>query len=109
MEIDYEWSIVDMVRKVNSGFVERVHWRCDATERDLSEKETIRYSYKSSSVAFFDGELITPYEDLTKEQVLGWVWEKVNKEKTEASLVAQIEAQKNLVSATGVPWVNTGE
>ena len=104
MAIEYEWSIVDMIRKVNSGFVERVHWHCDATERTSLEKETIQYASKSSSVAWFDDELITPYEDLTKEQVLGWVWEKVSREEIEATLASQIEAQKNPVTATGMPW-----
>jgi len=36
--------------------------------------------------------------------VLAWVWESVDKDATEASLLAQIELQKNPVTATGVPW-----
>jgi len=36
--------------------------------------------------------------------VLGWVWESIDKEATEASLAAQIALLKNPVKATGTPW-----
>jgi hypothetical protein len=45
-----------------------------------------------------------PYANLTEQQVLAWVWEGVDKAATEAALAAQIEAQKNPVSASGTPW-----
>jgi hypothetical protein len=35
---------------------------------------------------------------------LAWVWESVDKEATEAAVLAQIEAQKNPVTETGIPW-----
>ena len=36
---------------------------------------------------------------------MGWVWEEVRPEKTtEAALTANIEGQKNPVSADGMPW-----
>jgi hypothetical protein len=48
---------------------------------------------------------VIPYADLTQEEVLGWIWASgVDKDATEAAVAAQIEAQKNPVSATGVPW-----
>ena len=72
------------------------HWRCDATDGEHSAGV-----YGSSG---FTGELITPYEDLTQEQVLGWVSKSVDKKATEANVLAQIEAQKNPVTATGLPW-----
>jgi hypothetical protein len=90
------WNIAQLDRKTADGFVYTAHWTVSATDG--------AYSASSYGSCGFDGELITPYEDLTKEQVLGWVWEKVNKEETEASLASQIEAQKNPVTATGVPW-----
>ena len=90
------WNISQLDRQTSDGFVTTAHWRCDAVDGD--------FSASSYGTCGFDGELTTPYESLTKEQVLEWVWETVNKEETEASLAAQIEAQKNPVSATGVPW-----
>jgi hypothetical protein len=90
------WNISQLDRKTADGFVTTAHWTVSATDEDFSAS-----SYGSCG---FDGELTTPYEDLTKEQVLEWVWQTVNKEETEASLAAQIEGQKNPVTATGVPW-----
>jgi hypothetical protein len=98
--MEITWNILQLDRNTADGFVTTAHWTVSATDEDFSAS-----SYGSCG---FDGELITPYEDLTKEQVLGWVWEKVNKEETEASLASQIEAQKNPVTATGVPWLNNG-
>ena len=94
--MEITWNIAQLDRKTADGFVSTAHWTVSATDGDYSA-----YAYGSCG---FDGELTTLYESLTKEQVLGWVWQAVNKEETEASLAAQIEAQKNPVSATGVPW-----
>jgi hypothetical protein len=94
--MEITWDIVQLDRNLPGGFVYTAHWTVSATDGD--------YSASSYGSCGFDGELITPYEDLIKEQVLGWVWEKVNKEEIESTLAAHIEAQKNPVTATGVPW-----
>jgi hypothetical protein len=94
--MEITWDIVQLDRNLPGGFVYTAHWTVSATDGE--------YSASSYGSCGFDGELITPYEDLTKEQVLGWVWEKVNKEEIEGNLASQIEAQKNPVIATGVPW-----
>jgi hypothetical protein len=44
------------------------------------------------------------YDDLTEAQVLAWIWESVDKDATEAAVQAKIDAQKNPVTATGLPW-----
>jgi hypothetical protein len=46
-----------------------------------------------------------PYADLTQSEVVGWVQNSLGKDTVEASLTAQIEAQKNPVQETGLPWV----
>jgi hypothetical protein len=94
--MEITWNIAQLDRKTADGFVTCAHWTVNAVDGD--------FSAGAYGTCGFDGELTTPYESLTKEQVLEWVWETVNKEETEASLAAQIEAQKNPVSATGVPW-----
>jgi hypothetical protein len=90
------WNIVQLDRKTADNYVTTAHWTCTATDGD--------YSASSYGTVGFSGELTTPYAELTKEQVLGWVWEQINKNEIEASLTAQINAQKNPVSVTGVPW-----
>jgi hypothetical protein len=90
------WSIQQLDRKTADNYVTTAHWTCTATDGDFSAN-----AYGSVG---FSGDLVTPYENLTQEQVLGWVWEQIDKAETEANLTKQIEAQKNPVSVAGVPW-----
>ena len=90
------WKIVQLDRKTADGFVTTAHWDVTLTDGE--------YSARAYGACGFDGELTTPYENLTEAQVLEWVWASLDKAATEQSLAAQIEAQKNPVSATGVPW-----
>jgi len=90
------WQIVQLDRKTANGFVTTAHWTCTATDGDFSAN-----AYGSVG---FSGDLVTPYENLTQEQVLGWVWEQIDKAEIEANLTKQIQAQKNPVSVAGVPW-----
>jgi hypothetical protein len=92
------WTITQLDRQTSNGFVTTAHWTASAVDGDYSAS-----TYSTSSWA--DGTPTTPYSDLTQETVLGWIWTNgVDKEAVEASLQAQIDAQKNPVSATGVPW-----
>lgn len=91
-----KWTVSQLDRKTVDGFVTTAHWQCTAVDGD--------YSASVYASCGFSGELSIPYDSLTEETVLSWVWEQVDKEATEASVLAQIEAQKNPVSATGVPW-----
>ena len=91
------WKISTLDRKTADGFVTTAHWDVTLTDGE--------YSARAYGACGFDGELTTPYENLTEAQVLEWVWANgVDKAATEASLAAQIEAQKNPVTATGTPW-----
>ena len=92
------WTITQLDRQTSNGFVTTAHWTASAVDGDYSAS-----IYSTSSWA--DGTPTTPYADLTQATVLGWIWANgVNKEAVEASLQAQIDAQKNPVTATGVPW-----
>lgn len=94
--MEIKWFIVNMERDTATGFVRVGHWTCSGVDGEFSGSV-----YASCS---FEGELSVPYEQLTEATVLSWVWAKVDKEATEAAVAAQIEAQKNPVSATGLPW-----
>ena len=92
------WTITQLDRQTSNGFVTTAHWTASAIDGDYSAS-----TYSTSS--WTDGTPITPYADLTEEAVLDWIWANgVDKEAVEASLQAQIDLQKNPVSATGVPW-----
>ena len=91
------WNISQLDRQTSDGFVTTAHWRATATDGDYSASV-----YNTCS--WSDGTATIAYADLTKDAVLAWVWESVDKAAVEASLEAQIELQKNPVTATGVPW-----
>ena len=90
------WTVSQLDRNTADGFVTTAHWQCTATDGE--------YSASVYASCGFDGELSVAYDSLTEEAVLAWVWESVDKEATEAAVLAQIEAQKNPVTATGLPW-----
>lgn len=97
---NFTWSVPTLERKLDDGFVFTAHWRCTASDGDFSAS-----SYGTAGfTADPDSEGFVAYEDLTEADVLGWVWESVDKEATEEALAAQLDAAMNPTSATGTPW-----
>ena len=97
MTTAYNWTISQLDRNTANGFVTTAHWQATAVDGDYTAS-----IYSTASWA--DGTVNTPYENLTPETVLGWVWESVDKTATEAALAAQIALQKAPVTASGTPW-----
>ena len=98
------WTIANLERNVADGGVTVAHWR--VTESETVGDDTFTAS-AYGTVGFTpdpDADGFVAYDSLTEEVVMGWVWESVNQEDTEAALTANIEAQKNPVSADGMPW-----
>ena len=91
------WTISQLDRRTSDGFVTTAHWRCTAVDGDFSASIY-------ATCGWSEGQPVTPYASLTQETVLGWVWDSIDKDATEAAVTAQIEAQKNPVQATGLPW-----
>lgn len=92
------WSISNLDRRTSDGFVIVAHWRCDAVDGEFSASVYATCSWS-------EGEPVVAYDNLTQETVLGWIYANgVDKEATEAAVTAQIEAQKNPVQASGLPW-----
>jgi len=91
------WNISQLDRQTSDGFVTTAHWQAIATDGDYSASVI-------STCSWSDGTATIPYADLTKDAVLAWVWESVDKDAVEDSLLAQIAEQKAPVKATGVPW-----
>jgi hypothetical protein len=91
------WNISQLDRQTSDGFVTTAHWQATATDGDYSASVI-------STCSWSEGTATIAYADLTKDAVLAWVWDSVDKDAVEDSLNAQIELQKNPVTATGVPW-----
>lgn len=95
--MDIVWSVSTLDRRTSDGFVTTAHWNCTGTDGEYSGRVY-------STCSWPDGQAVIPYDDLTQDTVLSWVWESVDKEATEAAVAAQIESQKHPTTATGVPW-----
>lgn len=96
--MNIEWNVVNMERKTDNGFVITVHYTVTATDGEHSASVYGSVGYTQDSDNF------TPYDQLTKEQVVGWVKQSLESESIEANLAAQIEALKNPVQESGLPW-----
>ena len=98
MTIAYNWTITQTDYLTSDGFITTAHWTATAVDGDYTASV---YSTCSWAV----GTPTIPYADVTMQEVLDWCWTSgVDKDATEAALAAQIELQKNPVTATGVPW-----
>ncbi len=95
MNITYTNAQLD--RQTSDGLVTTAHWRVDAVDGEHSAG-----SY--GTVGFERGATFTAYDSLTEAQVIAWVKDKLDVAEIEAGLQAQINAQKNPKTATGVPW-----
>ena len=92
------WTITQTDYITADGFITTAHWTATAVDGDYTAS-----IYSTCSWA--PGTPTIPYDQVTQQEVLGWCWTSgVDKAATEAALAAQIAAQKNPVSAAGVPW-----
>lgn len=96
----FNWNIVNLDRKTSDGFVITAHYVVSAVdgEYNASTYGTVGYTQTDK--------MYKPYADLTKAEVIGWVQDSLGKDTVEEGLTAQIEAQKNPVQETGLPWVS---
>ena len=98
------WTISQLDRSLPDGVVLTAHWRVSATDGDASGSVYGTISFPAKDPADPD---FVPYDNLTEAQVVGWVKEEMGADTVaahEAAVQGQIDAQKNPVSAAGVPW-----
>ena len=91
------WTINQLDRNTSDGFVTTVHYSVSKVDGEFSAS-----TY--GTVGFEAGTPATPFASLTKDQVIAWVKNKLGEATVEAALTAQIEAQRNPVKASGLPW-----
>ncbi len=94
------WTISTLERELSDGGVIVAHWRATAVDGDFSASSygTVGFTPDASASGFI------AYDSLAEADVVGWVQAEVDKDAIEASLAAQIEADKNPTQAAGVPW-----
>jgi len=103
------WTISTLERELADGGVVVAHWRATATETVGAGDDAVTYSASSYGTCGFTPDPSDPsfvaYDSITEDMALGWCWANgVDKDATEASLSAKIEADKNPTKGAGVPW-----
>lgn len=110
MSATINWTVTQMdcypQEAGQTDVVFTVHWTCSGTQ-DSNGVTYNSYVYSTCAVpAPAEGTPFTPYDDLTQEQVLGWVWANgVDQTATEAAVQQQIDNQINPPVVTPpLPW-----
>ena len=96
--MEFNWQINQMDRLTSDNFVVTVHYSVTATDGDYSANTYGTVGYTQESDNFI------PFDNLTPEIVTGWVQTSLGKDTVEEGLAAQIQAQKNPVQVSGLPW-----
>jgi hypothetical protein len=92
------WTISQTDYLTSDKFITVAHWQCTATDGDYTASAYSTCSFAPATPSI-------PYDSVTEQDVLTWVWGNgVDKDAVEASLAQQIELQKHPVVAAGVPW-----
>jgi hypothetical protein len=97
-----EWNIANLERHLSDGYVYTAHWVVNLEDQGESAG-----AYGSVGFNDPDPTNFTPYDQLTKEQVVSWVKGALGEEQVasvEESLANQIEKKLNPTDASGIPW-----
>ena len=106
----FTWKVANLERNVADGKVYTVHYTVNALsdQVDPNSESGGFFSAGAYGSLGFDGDVTTPFEQLTEEVVIGWVKEALGGEEKvaeiEAALQAQIDEKVAPSKAAGVPW-----
>jgi len=103
--MEYTWEISALECKVKEGdlndVIYTIHWRYRATDL-VEEKEITTDTYGSTVLSTPEAVSFIPYEDVTKEIVIGWLDSTVDVTEIQARLAEQINLQINPISVTHI-------
>jgi hypothetical protein len=106
--INYTWIVTQLLTETiegNKNYVVIAHCETIGVDGEYSASVPNVIQFSTEDVTVF-----IPYEDLTEEMVIAWIKESLGEEgvlSIEASIQAQIEAQKNppvTPQETTLPW-----
>ena len=95
--MEFNWKVVQTDYNTSDKFITTVHYVVSAVDGDFTAS-----TY--GTVGYTEEGAFTPYSQLTEAVVVGWVKDSLGQATVEEALAAQIEAQKNPVSESGLPW-----
>ncbi len=93
----FNWNVVQTNYNTIDKFITTVHYTVSAVDGEFTAS-----TY--GTVGYTEEGAFTPYSELTEAVVVGWVKDSLGQATVEEALAAQIEAQKNPVSESGLPW-----
>lgn len=102
--ITYNWKITTCEHDTATGGIITAHWRADASQTvdgrlyTSSAYATLPMTPDPDDVNFI------PYENVTEQQVLNWVWAQVDKTAIEQKLAVDLDKKINPPVAKGLPW-----
>lgn len=103
MSTTFTWKVSQLERETADGFVYTAHYTVNASDDTYS-------SGAYGSVGLERPDTLIPYSDLTEDQVIEWIKEKIGgSEKVteiEAALQSQLDEQRTPTKASGIPWSN---
>ena len=101
--ITWNISVLNCIPQTAEGadYVVTAHWQCTGVDGAYTGQVYSTCSFPVVQGAF------TPYDQLTQDQVLGWIWANgVDKAATEAAVEQQIQNQINPpIVSPPLPWV----
>lgn len=103
----YTWTVTQMdcypQAEGQTDVVFTVHWTCAGTDGTYNGSV-----YSTCNVTYEAGTPYTPYDQLTQDQVLGWIWAGgVDKDSAQTAVQTQIDNQINPpVTSPALPWIS---
>ena len=102
------WTIAQLEKTEATGGVTIAHWRASDSETSGEGSDAVTMGGSCYGTCGFspdaDAESFIAFSDLTESVVLEWCHAELDRDDIESAIAAQIEAQRNPVTTTGVPW-----
>jgi hypothetical protein len=105
------WIVSNLEHEISDGAVMVSHWQAVDSEVVGEGDEAVTYSGRSYGTVGFtpdsSSSSYVPYAEITQEMAIGWTKDSLGEEQVasiEASIAAQIDAEKNPTQEAGVPW-----
>lgn len=98
------WNVSTLERVTATGEIQTIHWTADCEDGVYRTG-----AYGSVGLDPADPDDMTPYADVTKEQVIGWLHAKLGEEAVSnviSALEQQLSEQHAPTKATGLPWAS---
>lgn len=102
MAVTITWNISTVERITATGEIQTVHYTVDAEDGAYRAG-----AYGSVGLDPVDPDDMTPYADVTKDDVITWLKAKLGDEAVsniEAALQEQLDEQRTPTRASGLPW-----